>query len=490
MTTTKEKMKAFNLINGVWEPAFSGRSTTTLDPATGLETASVADGERGEAEAAVEAAAASFARASWSQNPRLRQMVLLRWADRLEKEVDSLATLLTRTNGKIIGQSYGEIGAAISEIRYYAGMARHVVGHNAEVAPGEFSTMLREPAGVAALIIPWNAPAVLLIRSLAPALAAGCTTVIKLATQTALFTARLLEHLNACEGLPAGVVNAIHETGHQGSQYLVESSTVDVVSFTGSTAVGKTIMAAAAGTVKKLSLELGGKSCAIIMPDADVPAAAKSLARAATIISGQQCTAVRRVLVHESHYNEMADELTKALANLKVGNGLDAGTSIGPLIDRASRDRIRNAIDQAFEIADRVLLRGRIPEDMPPNSAFLTPSLVAHEDSNAFFVQEEIFGPFVVLERFNTETEAAEKANNTVFGLSASVWTDQNATAWRMARTLRRGTVWINDHNKLFAEAETGGYRQSGLGRLHGYEALSDFTETKHIYQNVGTLAG
>ncbi|MCB1422032.1 MAG: aldehyde dehydrogenase family protein [Nitratireductor sp.] len=479
---------ARNLIDGQWQEALSGNTVPSINPATGESLGSVVNGGKAEAEAAVQAARTAFSKASWSQNPRLRQMTLLRWADNLERNAGALAELLTKTNGKVLVQSQGEIAGAISEIRYYAGLTRHLTGHNLEVAPGEFSVMMREPAGVAGLIIPWNAPAVLLIRSLAPALAAGCTTVVKLATQTALFTARLVEHLHSVEEMPAGVVNTLHETGSEGAQFLVESPNVDVISFTGSTAVGKKIMAAAADTVKKLSLELGGKAAAIVLADASIDDAARHLAHAATIISGQQCTAARRVLIHDSRFEEMADALTGALSSLKVANGMDDGAHMGPLVDACARDAVADATARAFDQAEKVLLRGGVPDGAPQGSAFLTPSLVTSENPDAFFVQEEIFGPFVVLERFESEADAVEKANNTVFGLSASIWTNAGAPALRIARALHRGTVWINDHNKLFAEAETGGYRQSGLGRLHGFDALQDFTELKHVYQNVGVI--
>jgi betaine-aldehyde dehydrogenase len=227
-----------------------------------------------------------------------------------------------------------------------------------------------------------------------------------------------------------------------------------------------------------------GKRC-----DADAAAIAPRLAAAATIISGQQCTAARRVLVHVSRLAGMKDVLTRALESLKVGSGLDPATQVGPLIDRCSRDQVAQRINEACAAADEVLLAPKIPGEGLAKGAFLTPSLVRHEDPNVFFCQEEIFGPFVVLESFETEAEAVAKANNAVFGLSASVWTNDVARAMRIARALRNGTVWINEHNKLLPEAETGGYRQSGLGRLHGYDALADFTELKHIYQAPGVLS-
>ncbi|OPK06527.1 aldehyde dehydrogenase family protein [Pseudomonas sp. VI4.1] len=479
-------MQSQHFIDGQWTA--TDRWTDSLDPANGELIGRFADGGEAEAEAAVAAAARAFNDPQWAQNPRLRQQLLLEWAAGLTARQEQLAQLLTRENGKALAQSRGEIGGAISEILYYAGLARHNPGHMLEVAPGEFSSMLREPAGVAGLIIPWNAPAVLLVRALAPAIAAGCTVVIKPAPQTALFNAAMLEPLFALPGLPAGAVNLFTESGHAGAAHLVASPRVDVLSFTGSTATGQRIMRDCAATMKKLSLELGGKSCCLVFEDANIAAIAPRLAAAATIISGQQCTAARRVLVHASRFAEMKTALSAALGRIRLGNGLDPATNMGPLIDWQSRDNVERRIGEALDSCDEVLLAGGRPQGELGNGAFLAPSLIAHRDSSAFFCQEEIFGPLLVLESFEDEAEAVARANHTEFGLSASVWTGQGARAWRVARALRNGTVWLNDHNKLFAEAETGGYRKSGLGRLHGVDALLDFSELKHIYQNVGTL--
>ncbi|MGU3421829.1 aldehyde dehydrogenase family protein [Methylobacterium sp. D54C] len=466
---------------------FGSLAAESLDPADGSLVGRIADGGLGEAQAAVAAARRAFDRGLWAASPRLRQQVLLHWAAALDADRERLAELLTRDNGKAIAQSRGEIGGAISEVLYYAGLARHIPGHVLEPEPGVLSTMLREPAGVAGIIVPWNAPAVLLVRSLAPALAAGCTAIVKPAAQTAVFNAALLAPLLAAPGLPAGAVNVIVETRHAGAEHLSVSHDVDVLSFTGSTATGKAIMRAAADSMKKLSLELGGKSACLVFPDAGIDAVAGKIAAAATIISGQQCTAARRVLVHRSRLPEMRAALTAALSALRIGPGLDPATQVGPLIDRPTRDAVAARVEAACADADAVLLWPRVPEGP---GAFLTPALVEHADTRADFVQEEIFGPFLVLEGFESEAEAVARANDSVFGLSASVWTHDGARALRVARALRNGTVWINDHNKLFAEAETGGYRQSGLGRLHGYDAFMDFTELKHVYQAPGLIGG
>ncbi|WP_439358520.1 aldehyde dehydrogenase family protein [Bradyrhizobium sp. DASA03007] len=323
----------------------------------------------------------------------------------------------------------------------------------------------------------------LLIRALAPALAAGCTAVIKPAPQTALVTAEIIKCLSDIEQLPSGAVNLVNERGHEVAEYLVTAPDVDVLSFT-----GQRVMAAAAPTMKKLSLELGGKSACLVFEDADAEAVAPKLAAAATIIAGQQCTAARRVLVHASQYEAMKGALRSALAKLKLGSGMLADTDMGPLIDRQAVAAVSLRIDEAMGAADEVVLRGGRPAGDLSRGNFLAPTLVAHRDTSASFVQEEIFGPLVVLERFDDEQEAVARANHSEYGLSASVWTHDGARAMRVARALRNGTVWINDHNKLFAEAETGGYRRSGLGRLHGYDALIDFVEIKHIYQNCGTV--
>ena len=483
---TVHQRVSYNLIGGLWDAPQHSRLVDSIDPATGDVVGRFAAGGQAEAKAATAAARQAFDHTDWAQNARVRQSVLLDWAARLERDHENLSRLLTLENGKIIAQSRGEVTAAISEIRYYAGLARNIRGHVQEIAPGEFSTVLREPAGAAGIIVPWNGPVLLLIRSLAPALCAGCTAVVKPAPQTTLVTAEVLRHLTDIAAVPRGVINMVSEIGTEVGEHLVASPDVDVISFTGSTATGKKIMAAAAGTMKKLSMELGGKSCCLVFDDVDVAAIAPKLAAAATIISGQQCTAARRILVHVGRAAEMKSELSAALSAMVVGPGLDESSHMGPLIDHNARNVVEKKMQQAFDSADEVLLRGQSLGGRGGNTAYLTPGLIAHADSNAIFCQEEIFGPLIVIESFETEREAIAKANNTVFGLSASVWTNDGARALRVARALRDGTVWINDHNKLFAEAEMGGYRQSGIGRLHGVDALTDFTELKHIYQNVG----
>lgn len=483
-----EAIQAKNLIGGEWVAAASGKVANSINPADQEVLGNFADSGVADARAAIGAATEAFELPNWSQNPRLRQNVMLKWADRLERRAEYLAQLLTLENGRVIGQARNEIAGSISEIRYYAGLTRYIRGHVLEAEPGVYSTLLKEPAGVAGIIVPWNVPAGLLIRSLTPALAAGCTAVIKPAPQTTLITYEVLRDLHEVEGLPKGVVNLVMETGHEVAQELVSAPDVACLSFTGSSEVGQRIMAAAAKTMKKLSLELGGKSCCVVFQDCDIDQVAPQIAQAAMIISGQQCTAARRVLVHSSRYDEMKAALKAALGGMAIGRGSAAGVAMGPLIDDRALAHVSARVAEALDTCDEVILQGERPAGELSKGFFLAPTLVAHRDTSAFFCQEEIFGPFVVLERFDDEKEAVTRTNHTEFGLSASVWTNDGARAMRVARALRDGTVWINDHNKLYAEAEMGGYRRSGLGRLHGYDALADFTEIKHIYQRVGVV--
>jgi acyl-CoA reductase-like NAD-dependent aldehyde dehydrogenase len=395
--------------------------------------------------------------------------------------------LLAIETGKPIRAARGELAGTISEMRYYAGLARSLTGRMLEVEPGIYSLLSREPAGVAGIIVPWNAPGILLVRSLAPALAAGCTAVVKPALASSLFNDLIMRCFSETPGLPKGVINSFNEAGSEGGEALTSSPDVDVISFTGSSAVGKKIMAAASGTLKRLNLELGGKASAIVLEDADIDSVAKALAAGGTITCGQQCTAINRVLVHESRYDALLPALVRALEALKLGPVEDDATDLGPLINRQARDRVKGIVDEAIGLGKAKLV-GKIPGGALAEGAYLGPSLVAVEDLDSSFVQEEFFGPVMNIERFSSDEEAVGKANATRYGLSGSVWTPDLARAHRLARVMRSGTVWINDHNRLVPEVETGGFRDSGFGRLHGVEGLNEFLATKHIWQAHGRL--
>lgn len=475
---------AAHLIDGEWESA-NDAGYEVVSPNDGALVGRGPMGGARECEAAIQAASKAFRQGAWASSPRLRAQVMLRQADNIEREAAGLADLLARETGKLIGVARAEVAASASEVRYYAGLARAIAGRTFEIEPGVHSNLYREPAGVVGIITPWNAPGILLVRSLAPALAAGCTVVLKPAAQSSLFHTALMRCFSDVPDLPAGVLNSFCEAGSDGAEHLVRSPGVDVVSFTGSSAVGKRIMEAAAGTLKRLNLELGGKAPGIVFEDCDPDRIAPLLAASGMILSGQQCTAMNRVLVHESRFEAVRDALAGALSALKVGPSLEDGVAVGPVIDPRSRDRIRALV--AAHARDAVLV-GTVPEDTPAGGAFIRPSLLGVTAMESPVVQEEFFGPVMNIEPFSSEEEAVERANGTRYGLSASVWTNDLDRANRVARALRAGTVWLNDHNKLFPEAETGGFRDSGYGRLHGMDGLAEFLSTKHVYHRHGCV--
>ena len=479
---------AQHYIDGAWIDSLTASASIgdALDPATSEVAAHYADGTIAEADAAIAAAQRANSHTTWPHSPRLRADVLLRFADRLEARKEEIADWLVILNGKLRREALGEITAGVSELRYYAGLARNLFGRILQVEPGCHSSLEREPAGVAAIILPWNAPITLLVRSLAPALAAGCTVVIKPAHQTALPHNLALQCLVGDERIPAGVVNSVIESGSAVSERLTTSPDVDMLSYTGSTAVGKKIAAAAAGTLKRLSLELGGKAPALVFADADLDRTIAGLVSGGLVMAGQQCTAIARVLVEDRAYATVVQRLADALRGVRVGQGSDPQSEMGCLINIASRDRIAALVDQAGSAGD-VLVHGHVPGGALSKGAFITPSLVAVDELSSRYVQEELFGPLLVVERFADETEAVQRANATRYSLASSVWTQDANRARRVAARLRFGTVWSNTHNRLFAEAETGGHSDSGYGRLHGVEGLDDFLRTKHFYFETGS---
>jgi betaine-aldehyde dehydrogenase len=470
-------------IDGAWRN--NGDVAETISVYTGGVNATYASAGAAVAEDAIAVARRTFERSSWAHQPRLRAAALLELADAIEARRDEIARQIAIENGKVLPHCIHETNAAISEARYYAGLARAIFGRVTDIDAGKQSIFAHEPIGVAAIVVPWNAPSTLLLRSLGPALAAGCTVVLKGAHQTSSVNRLYAECLAACPSLPAGVVNVIHGDLEM-SQTLCQHVEVDVVSFTGSSATGKAIMAAGAPTLKRLSLELGGKAPSLVFDDADMDAAVREIAGGVIPHTGQMCTAIARILVQDSAWDAFVPKLAAALGQVTVGDPLDASVRMGPLFNEDSVTRYERDIASARQVGETILdgtlVRGH------PRANVVTPALYAVQDRDHRLVQEELFAPIGILERFSTEEEAVISANATRYGLAASVHSQNHSRARRVSRALKSGTVWINCHNRLFAEAETGGYRESGLGRLHGLEGLADFMETKHIYAEYGHL--
>lgn len=488
MMASDQSRQARHWIGGAWfGEAGSSGCFRSIAPATGELLGTAPAGGRAEAVAAIDAARRAFEATPWRDSPRVRAAALLEMAARLEADGKQLAGLLNVENGKLLRECAGEVDGAASELRYYAGAARLGAGRVVEPAPGVRSLIMREAAGVVAIIVPWNAPLILFVRSLAPALAAGCAVVVKAAPQSALFMHRVAERLAEVASLPAGIVNIVFEEGHEVAQEFVRSAQVDVLSYTGSTAVGKRIMADASHSLKRLSLELGGKAPCLVCDDADLDLAIPQILAAGTILSGQQCTAATRILVQRKTAPAFKDAMTRAMKAFRVGPGHLPDSDMGAVIDLANRDRILRLIDEVAE-RHRVVVRGGKVEGMAASGAFVSPTLVEVDDPRSDVVQNEHFAPLMTLEEFDSDRDGAALANATRFGLGSSVWSRDHARAHRIAREIRCGTVWINAHNKLFAEAETGGFRESGFGRLHGLEGMNDFLQTKHVYEEIGSL--
>lgn len=471
-------------IAGSWISDTPNGMTAVENPSNGSVFAEVPSGSADLAGQAVLAARETFENSSWASEPRLRAAALLEFADILESRADEIANLMAQENGKVLSQARHEVAAGYSEARYYAGVARNVFGRTFESGEGKMSLMTREPSGVVSVIVPWNAPVTLLVRSVAPALAAGCTVVIKPAPQTPLTNAAVISCFDAVRSLPKGVVNSVNEFGTEVGTVLSSHEEIDVVSFTGSSRTGKVIMANAAQTIKHVSLELGGKAPAIIFDDADLDRSVAEVKRGVLALNGQMCTCISRILVQDAVFDDVKQRLHQAFSRTKVGDARQDGVELGPIIDRANQERLLNIIEQADNHAD-LILRGTTGSSDLSSGYYVTPSMFEIEDVAHDLVQQELFGPIVSLERFSTEEEAVQKSNATRYGLAASVYTRDLNTSVRMGRNLKFGTVWFNAHNRLLAEVETGGYRESGVGRLHGVEAMNDFLETKHIYYEV-----
>ena len=468
---------ALNWIDGEWRS--SATVSTSHNPASGEVVGEFADGGEAEADAGIAAARRAFRSTAWARDRALRHEVLTALADRFDERADGLAGLITRENGKTLVESRLEIVLVTRNLRHAAGQALTSSGIAVEAEPGTFFSSLAEPAGVVAVISPWNAPVLLFVRSLAPALAAGNTVVAKLPAQTALTNALVSEIIASVPALPKGVVNIFTESGNTGAPRLVSSPEVNVVSYTGSVAVGRRVGAEAGATLKRVNLELGGKSPMIVFADADLDRTLPLLVQGLTVTAGQFCMAGTRVLVQREIADVVRDRLTRMLADVVVGPGDQPGTEMGPLIDKASVDRVESLVEAALSYAKPLVRGGRVTEGQLAAGAFYRPSLLEVEDLDVPLVQEEIFAPVGTFEVFDDEADAVRRANATQFGLAAAVFTRDGARARRISREVEAGTVWTNGYFALDDGFAEGGYKNSGVGRLRGPLGLAEFQEVK-----------
>jgi acyl-CoA reductase-like NAD-dependent aldehyde dehydrogenase len=471
------------LVGGRQEDAADGSTFDSIDPATGQVVATVAEGKAEDVDRAVVAARAALAGAWGSISPADRERLLHRFADLVEQHTAELAQLDSLDSGKPFRQiEVVDIPLAVGQLRYFAGWVTKLEGATIPAPlPGAHVYTRREPLGVVGAIVPWNFPVCQACFKLAPALAAGCTVVLKPAEQTPTSALRLGE-LALEAGIPEGVLNVVPGYGETAGRALVQHPGVAKIAFTGSDVVGKEIAALAAPTLKHVSLELGGKNPNIIFADADLETAAATAAAAIFFYTGQVCSAGSRLMVERSAYDDVVQTVVDEAGKLQLGPGIRDDTTLGPLVSDEQRARVTGYLEKAVTAGASVACGGGVPGGSLAAGFFHEPTVLVDVDDSQVVVRDEIFGPVLVAQPFESVEEVATRANSTRMGLAAGVWTRDLGKAHALAGLLQAGTVWINSYNLFDAAAPWGGYKQSGYGRDGGREGIEKYLQTKTVW--------
>jgi len=473
-------------VNGAPMKSSGKARIDVVNPATGKVISSIADATQADVDSAVSAARTAFESDEWSKmQPAERAKLLSKFADTIEAHADELAMLEVIDGGKpLMLAKPVDVMATVGAFRYYAGWADKIHGqtHNTNM-PGENHVFtLKEPVGVAALIVPWNYPLVMAAMKLAPALAAGCTCVLKPAEDTPITALRLVE-LATEVGFPAGVFNVITGYGRGAGAMLAQHKDVDKVAFTGSTATGKAIADAARGNLKKVTLELGGKSPNIIFPDANLEKAIPGSAMGIFFNSGQVCTASSRLYVHDDVYDQVVEGIAAFSQNMKTGNGLDMEVMFGPLVSAKQLERVSNYVDTGRKEGADIVCGGMAVGD---EGFCYAPTVIGNTNNDMKISREEIFGPVLVAQKFSDTDEVVTLANDTEYGLSSAVWTQDITLAHQMARRIKAGQVTINCCGGADWDVPIGGYKESGWGRENGEDGLNNYLQTKSVFVSLG----